>query len=426
MSLFALAWLVAAHYVRPAKYTATTVFERRSDAASPDQTSNGPESVQALRLTMEQDLKGFDAVAQAAEDLGLTRGLPHDEQGKLTPAGEAQKQELVQELVENTSVTRVESPAVDRVSVSFTGADPRLVQHLPDTLVRNYISRISNEIVSRLTESKKFLAHQADDGKRQVQELTASLIEFEMRHAGTLPEDPGAIQEVLQRIAADMDTVRRQQAEAQRSVAKLKRMLAARKPTDREEPVQDDLDLQLASAESSAEVTTIELERLQARQSLYQNLMANFGPVRQEYLKLTADLAQQEAKTKEWETRLSDVEMALAAEVAKRGTHLNAIQAAQPQYRPESPELWAVLVIALIGGVLTGVACVVRPIRFSPRGRLLLTLALLVAMVGTGLSMMSSVLWLEYPDEHERWKAAPASYLAAKAAAAWTWVSDGL
>ncbi len=106
--------------------------------------------------------------------------------------------------------------------------------------------------------------------------------------------------------------------------------------------------------------------------------------------------------------------MALAGEVAKRRTYLNAIQAAQPQYRPLSPRLWVVLLVALVGGVLIGIACVLVPIRFSLGGRLLLTLALLIVMLRAGLGAMSNVLRLEYPEEYARWKAAPVSYLAGK------------
>jgi uncharacterized protein involved in exopolysaccharide biosynthesis len=486
MSLFVLIWLVVAHYVLPVRYTATTIFERRSDAASPAQTSDVPDSVQALRSTMEHDLKGFDAVAQAAEDCGLTRGLPHDEEGKLTPAGDARKQELVLSLMSRITMTMdVATNQVDRVSVSITDADPRLVQQLPDTLVRNYINRVSREIEWRLTESKKFLAKQVDDGKGRVRELTTRLIEFQIRHAGMLPDDPGAIVDTLQQIKADTDTLRQQRLEAGRNVTRLKEMLAARKVgeglvqvvkgpnperqrlkerlqeakeeleeakvrrymtekhpavatlrrriTDLEDrvketpeetvlhtvygqdtPVPDDLDVLLASAASSVELTTNELERLWARESLYQNLLANFGAVRQEYLGLMADLAEQEAKRNAWETRLTEVEMALATEVAKRGTHLNAIQAAQPQYRPLSPKFWVVLLVALAGGVLAGIPCALVPIRFPPNGRLLLSLVVLAAMISAGLGAMSNVLRLEYPEEYAKWKAAPVSYLAGK------------
>ena len=82
--------------------------------------------------------------------------------------------------------------------------------------------------------------------------------------------------------------------------------------------------------------------------------------------------------------------------------------------------------MALVGGFVIGIGCALAPIRFSLGRRLLLTLEVLVVMLSMGLGAMSSVLWLEYPDEHERWKAEPVSYLAEKADAAWTWVSDRL
>ena len=500
MSLFSLAWLVAAHWI-PLKYTATTIFERRSDAASPEQASNAPESVRSLQLTMPHDLKGYDAVAQAAEDLGLTRGLPHDDQGNLTAAGEQRKQEIVRKLVKGIDVkVAFQSEQVDRVAVSFTDSDPKLVQQLSDTLVRNYISRTIEMIVERLMASQGFLVNQVDDGKRRLSELTTQKIAFEIRHAGMLPDDPGALQDTVEQISADIDLIRCQQTEAKQTVAKLKQMVAARKPKEDGQPVQtvkgpnpesqrlkeqleeaneqldtartvdsmkekhprvvmlrariahleyrikdtpeetvlqrvygsgaqmpDNLDVQLATAESLVEMTTYELMRLQARQNRYQNLLANFGPIRRDFLELAKKVAQQEAETERWEERLTEVEMALAAEVAQRRTHMQAVQVAQPQFLPLFPKLWMVLLVAYIGGVLAGGVGALLPFRFALPGRLLLTLVLLVAMLGTGVGVMSNVLRLEYPSQHEEWKAAPVSYLEGKADAAWAWVlSDGL
>jgi uncharacterized protein involved in exopolysaccharide biosynthesis len=365
-----------------------------------------------------------------------------------------------------------------------------------------------------------------------MEELTRSLIEFETKHAGMLPEDPGAIQDNLQRIETDIDTVGRQQKEAKQKVARFKEMIAAR-DKDRQggaaEPVQtvkgpnpdlkrlkeqrdqaqeqldsaktlshmtekhpmvatlrakiadlearieetpevavlqtvygqgtrvpDDLDMQLASEESTVEVTTRDLERFQARLSLYQNLMANFGPIRQENLALRARLDEEVADTRRWETKLTEVDMALAGEVAKKRTHLNAIQAAQQQYKPSSPRLDFVLGVALAGGLAFGGGLVFlsnawdRAVRttedavegfglpifgvideiVTPQERLkrrlrrwtigpVLSVVILIAL---GLSSLSVVLWLEYPEEHGKWKADPVAYLGARAAETWHWL----
>jgi uncharacterized protein involved in exopolysaccharide biosynthesis len=517
-SVFAVGWLVAARAL-PVQYTATTVFERRSDEASQEQSKNSPGAVEALRLAMPYDLKGYDAVAQAAENLDLTRGLPHDKQGELTPAGKARKQELVLRLMKAVSVTTdVKTEQVDRVSVSFTDADPRLVQQLPDRLVRNYMNFISNDIVKRLTESREFHARQAQESRGRKQQLTADLIDFETKHAGMMPDDPGAIKEQLDKITTDIEAIRRQQTEATENAAKLKEMVAARKPNDSEEPLQvvkgpnpelqrlkeqrdqaqeqldsaktlshmtekhpmvatlrakiadleariketpeeavlhtvygqgttapDGLDIQLASEESTVKVMKDELERLLPRQAQLQKQMANFGPVRQEYLKLRADLMEQEAEMKRREAPLLEVETALAAEVAQRRTRLAAIQLALPQYKPSDPKLHYILGVALVGGLAFGGGLVflsnvmdraVRTTEDAVEGfglpifgvideivtpqerfkRRLLRWTIgpvlsVVILIGLGLSSLSVVLWLQYPDELEKWKAHPVSFL---------------
>lgn len=103
--------------------------------------------------------------------------------------------------------------------------------------------------------------------------------------------------------------------------------------------------------------------------------------------------------------------MALEGEVAVRRTHPNAVLPALPQYVLVSPELSTVLLVALIGGVLVGIVCALRPLRFSLAGRCVLTLVLLVAMPGTGLGAADAVLWLRYPEQHAQWSAGPVAFI---------------
>jgi len=441
LPLFVTVILALAHLI-PLKYTGKAIFERRKDAAV-EETPRDRESFSTVKLTLEQELGGFGAVSRAVEQLGLTRGLARDQSGRLTPAGEMARQQLVNKLMRQTRVDfEVSSEQVDLVAVSFTTADPWLAEQFPNVLVRNYINVVSEESVQRLTDSRDFLQQQVTTCNSRLEELIRQRIDFEVAHAGMLPENPGALQERINRLLADMDTLRAQQAVAEQKLVRLRmspgggaeagpepnralvrepnpeyvrleeKLKQARndlddalgkqfmKPTHatamalqrtigeleerlkeapryleaprypeapalgevRGEPslalMQTQLAIEIAGAQSEAEIYGRELERLENRLKVLEQLQANFGPIRREYLSLQKKITDQEGELKQWEKSLSGVQMALAGEAAKRRTHLNPVQAAQQQFLPSSPSLVIVLALAAAVGLGLSVAFV--------------------------------------------------------------------
>jgi len=211
--------------------------------------------------------------------------------------------------------------------------------------------------------------------------------------------------------------------------------------------------LQLASARTEVEVNANELERLQERLSSLQRLAGNFAPIRLEYRKIRKKIADKEAEWNQWKSKLSGVQMALAAETAKRRTHLEAVQAARKQFRPTSPSLWMVLAFAVVGGLglagglvfltsamdrsistseqaarqfdlpVHGVIGEIVTSRQRTRRRirrwLLGSLVTMVLTVGLSLSTLNIVLRLRYPEKFGTWKADPAGYVQSHVTEAW-------
>ncbi|MCX5674774.1 MAG: hypothetical protein NTX87_07180 [Planctomycetota bacterium] len=234
-ALFAFATLVGSCWW-PLKYTATARFERRSDPASEDLVRGKSESFDALKMTLEHELVGTNAVDAAADDLEKKRllpALPRGQDGKLTAEGRMQRQELVRNLMDVLKVVFVvRSQEVDLVSVSFTHPDPLLAQQLPNTLITNYISRIGEQIITNLTASRDFLQGKVDEANTRFVELTRKRIDFETKYAGMQPSSPDALAQELQKISSDMDTVRRQHTAAQQKVDRFKALMmdAAKQP----------------------------------------------------------------------------------------------------------------------------------------------------------------------------------------------------
>jgi len=533
-SLFAIAALATIPHVPyfEKKYTGTAKFERRADAAAAEQRRGEAESFEAIKLTLEHELKGRTAVERAVEELGLTKGLPRSSDGQLTPKGIQARQKLVKRLGEAVKVDwEVRSEQVDLVSVRFTHEDPALAQQLPNTLVRNYINRVSENIVERLRASHDFLQKQVADIEQRLAAATKRRIDFEAEHGGMLPDSPGALQEKMREVSADIDTVRRQQTTARQKLQRLE-ALAKKVQENPDEPVQvvkgpnpelerlreklreykeqlqdartlshmtekhptvitlkekiaeietqiedtpeetvlekvygegadtESLSMALAAARSEAEMTAGELERLQRRLDSLQDLMGNYSPVRQQYLDILGKVRDLEAEKKGWQDRLSGVEMALSAEVAKRRTHLNAVQLAEKQFQPSSPSLMKVLGFALAGGLAFGGGLVFLASRVDrsvwtprdaeqafgvpvcgvigeivpPTTRLWRSVRrfavepaiVLLLLAAIGIGCLNTVLWLQYPEQYARWTTAPLAYLGERTAEVWPMIQQAL
>lgn len=530
-SLFSIAALSGAHFFPPVKFTGETIFERRSDVAAGRTLERGSESFETIKLTLQHELAGRDAVESVAEEVGLMKGLAHDLQGQLTRGGEMAKQEILRELMKDVKVTwEVRSENKDLISVAVTHRDPKLAQLIPNTLVKNYIHQVSEQTIHRLTASRDFLLKQVRGGKTRLMEERNKRIDFETKHAGMMPETPGALQERIEQFTSKIETLRRQQRIAKQTLARLKalrqpttapatgpattapttatsqpirvvlgpnpelnrlksqlldyeqqldtaltfRHMSERHPTVktlrqkiaqlkqqiRETPEEVVLEKHFgtgrdgesfvaqaaaAAAQSDLETTTRDIERLQKRLEGDLALMANFAPVRREWEEIVDKIQKEEAELQRWQSRLTGVEMDLAAEAAKRRTHLNAVQAAQEQIRPSSPSLWIVLGFALVGGLGFGgglvflanamdrsvrapqdvseyfdvpvhgviseiVArrqCISRWLRRWTLG----TIATVAILAGLSISGLSIVLWLRYPDDYRAWRDAPVEFV---------------
>jgi len=223
-SLLAAGVMIAAHYWPPLRYTGSTRFLRRTDSATRGvgETQDWKEE----RRTLRYDLTGYHALANAAEELGLVRG-PYGPDGKLTPAGEMAKQELINDLIGSVGVRfNVRSIEVDLITISFTHEDPELAEKMPNTLVNNYINRISQIIVDRLTGSLNFLEKQAKLGKQELLKLADKKNQFEIDHAGVMFDSPGQLRHQILQVSATADMLRIREKELSKGVLALEQYMA--------------------------------------------------------------------------------------------------------------------------------------------------------------------------------------------------------
>ena len=507
------------HRIWPVKYTASTKFQRRTDVAGQSRQGADTESFEKMKLTLDHDLRGRDAVTEVAENLKLFVGLPHDTDGQLTREGQMRKQAIVKDLTARIRINwDVKTKEVDLITVSVTDPDPKLSQKIPDKLVTNYIDRISQRIKGRLTDSHDFLEKQVDACEARLSDLQKDRLDFESRHADAMPSTPGALEERIQMISSDIERLVIREDTARSSLVRFKELLApsptaTTRPatvkrkimrpnaewarldeqvrslkeqletvrvtrTDKhplvisfqtrinqltarlgETPKEEEVEVevpadprdavgrrrdpvallaQIASAESELEIASREKLRLQKRLKPLLTLMKNFAPVRQKYLDIVEGIRKESLELEAWDKRFKAVKMDLGAEVANKRTHLHTVQAAQEQERPSSPKLMVVLGLAIVAGLGFGVGLVFlssvldrsvttiedatrryhMPVHgiiseiVSRRRRMtrhlkrwfLTPTVVTAAVLAMLVSVLSVVLWLQYPDKYTEWK----------------------
>lgn len=208
--LFAITVLVAAHYM-PVRYSGVTKFERRVDPSGLEGKSDEVESWQRRRHMLYWDMSGPHALTQAAEELDLFRGMPHGPDGQLTDRGQAQKQELIEKLRRSVGIGwDVNTWAIDLISVSVTHEDPVLAQKLPDTLVKNYINRLGEQMIQSLKSSKEFLEAQTKAASELLQQQERKRIDFETKHYNAMFTEPGSLLRVIDENKLQIEMLERQ------------------------------------------------------------------------------------------------------------------------------------------------------------------------------------------------------------------------
>jgi len=229
-AIFAIAAMLGSHYL-PLQYTATAMFERRSDVASEDSNRNKSASFRAMKLTLQHELAGPKAIERVVEQLGLVRPGSGDRSGQRGVTVRERKDKLIREIMKRIVVRwEVRSDQVDLVSVKFTHHDPELAQKIPNALVKDYINRVSEQIVQRLQASLAFLVERVRECQDRVHELTRKKIEFELTHADMLPDDAAMLARYVHQTSTDIETLRRQRAVAERKVAYLRALVGEGAP----------------------------------------------------------------------------------------------------------------------------------------------------------------------------------------------------
>lgn len=409
-AIFVVGTMVASHYV-PVQYTSVAKFERRSDSTTDAiGKNNRSESFEIMKLTLEDELCGEKAVEEIAEKLQLTRDLPRDQKGNLTPEGLSIKNKLVEKIQNGLKVEwEIRSPIIDQIALYCTYPDQDLAVTIPNALIEQYQNNVTEQILQRLEQSRDFLQTQALLTQKQVDQLTREKIKFESQYNTLLLCSDERLQGRIQEAQADTEDLYRQKLLASQKLDQVKGLLKASKDIELKKQLkelQNQIDLclvinqmtelhpdvkklrarvkqvqlrirenqqedlpdttdeiftletglafQLADAQAQVDLIDAEIKRMENRLEEYQNVLVKSIPLREEYFKLTKPLDDKKKQLNQWKNLLAEAEMTLAAEQSKRRTQLTTIAMAKKSKTPQFPSLLTILGIAIGGGLTFG------------------------------------------------------------------------
>ena len=205
----------------PRRYQLSAIFERRDDVVITKLVSeNSPYSFSTLRQALTINLIGYNAVSEAAEELGLTRDLPRDERGELTSEGRARKQIMVTNLTRQLEVGLLEkSNFLDLIEVRYKGDDPDLGVRLVTQLKDNYIRNTRGWIADILQKARSFFHQEVTRRSEKAALMEAELLEMSLKHPGVDPSDPDLLNQRLIRETTALEDLDRRRAELESNLA---------------------------------------------------------------------------------------------------------------------------------------------------------------------------------------------------------------
>lgn len=104
-------------------------------------------------------------------------------------------------------------------TLSFVHEDPRTAQLVVDELVSLYLAENQRTRTARASETTEFLAREAADLARQINELESQLAAFKLKNTGSLPEQVAINQEAMYRVELQLLELRHQiQSQEERKV----------------------------------------------------------------------------------------------------------------------------------------------------------------------------------------------------------------
>ena len=190
----------------PREYSAQAIVEMAKDPALEEMGSSMIErNLERLRGGYSRLILGRAAIEQLIEDLGMTRGLAHTEDGDLTPEGQQAKNDMILDFQKR--IRTFGGRRRDEIVISYTHPDREWVPKVVNRLVENYVQKAREELDAGIVAPKGFFDKKVAEMEREEQKWQKAKLDFETRHPAQLFKDPAAVEDRLTELKDQLKSV---------------------------------------------------------------------------------------------------------------------------------------------------------------------------------------------------------------------------
>ncbi len=220
------AFLLSLYY--PRTYSASTTFERRNDPIMVNlPVTSGAASFKYFRSTMARDLTSLSYMVDVVENLGLTKDLPRNEQGTLTPQAIRRRNGLASSLGSKIrAVVASPNDHVDIVTITYTGPDPDVGAKLLDEVKRTYIRRTMAWIHRFLTSQRDYYSKEQDEADKAMKVVERKQTRLQLESPYTSHRDPSSISTKLAQLHIEQNELKRRRREYQQELTATQQLIA--------------------------------------------------------------------------------------------------------------------------------------------------------------------------------------------------------
>lgn len=213
----------------PRTYTASTTFDRRNDPVIMNlPMSAGAASFNHFRSTMERDLTSVPNIADAIDKAGLTKDLPRDEAGNLTPGAQRERTAMAAGLASTLSISKVSpNDQLDIITITYTGPDPTIGKSLVEQLKKVYIARTMVWVREFLESQRDYLMRQAAEALEELRIAQREETRLRLENPYFDPNDPGGLITRVTQLEIERRELELRKLEYDAELTALRQLLAA-------------------------------------------------------------------------------------------------------------------------------------------------------------------------------------------------------
>ncbi len=188
-----IAFILSLYY--PRSYRAMTTFERRNDPVMVNlPMEGGLASFKYFKATMERDITSLPCMRTVVDNLGMTKDLERDKEGKFTNLASKQRDSMARSLGSRITASSVKRGiGIDLVKIVYNGPDPSIGRKLVDEVRRTYCALTMEWLLADLTKQRTYFQHEEKTARENLKKAQRAEMLMRLQNPHADPINPGMV-----------------------------------------------------------------------------------------------------------------------------------------------------------------------------------------------------------------------------------------